>query len=193
MRKIMQDGDEIVDRPPRGQGAGLRIRYVLPRSTGLIDQGEAAPELEDKPIAASQENKMNWKKFEDHARRHMERFFSTTFSQRRPQASPKRFDFVSPDEQTIGDAKFLTLVHRVNLPPAKFMEIAGHVWLLEHTSAKRKFLVFGNQRKVAEWWLDKYGSLGTDVEFYFLDEQGNITNLKEGANKFLQRTAKSRR
>lgn len=34
------------------------------------------------------------------------------------------------------------------------MEIAGHVWLLERTTAQRRFLVFGNQRRVSEWWLE---------------------------------------
>jgi site-specific recombinase len=64
------------------------------------------------------------------------------------------------------------------LPPAKFMEIAGHVWLLERTRARRRFLVFGNQRRVSEWWLEKYGSLVTNVEFYFLADDGTLEQLR---------------
>ena len=49
--------------------------------------------------------------------------------------------------------------------------ITEHVWLLEHTKAKRKFLVFGNDRRVPELWLNDYGNLLKDVEFYFIDEE----------------------
>lgn len=31
MRNMMQDGDEILETPPQGQGANLTIRYKLPR------------------------------------------------------------------------------------------------------------------------------------------------------------------
>lgn len=90
----------------------------------------------------------------------------------------KRFDMVSPDGRIVGDAKFLTLVRGKGLPPAKFMEIAGHVWLLERVSASRRFLVFGNQRQVPEWWLKKYAMLVQNIEFYFLDETGAVEKLK---------------
>lgn len=85
---------------------------------------------------------------------------------------------MSPAEDIVGDAKYLTLVGSVKLPPAKFMEIAGHVWLLEKVPAKRRFLVFGNQRRVADWWLEKYGRLDTPVEFYFLADDGKLDRLK---------------
>lgn len=91
---------------------------------------------------------------------------------------PKRFDMVSPDRQAVGDAKYLTLVQRERIPPAKFMEIAGHVWLLERTQAARTFLVFGNQREVPEAWLKKYGGIAHSVEFYFLSDEGAIQRLK---------------
>ena len=48
---------------------------------------------------------------------------------------------VSLDEEFVGDAKFLTLVHGTRLPPAKFMEISGHVWLLERVEAKKSIFV----------------------------------------------------
>ena len=105
--------------------------------------------------------------------------FQTALHERQPAGSPKRFDLVSPAEDIVGDAKYLTLVRGVKLPPAKFMEIAGHVWLLERLlGAKRRFLVFGNQRRVAEWWLEKYGTLITTVEFYFLAEDGTVDRLR---------------
>lgn len=83
---------------------------------------------------------------------------------------PKRFDFVSEDGEIVGDAKFFTLVRGENLPPAKFSIIAEHVWLLEHTAAKKRVLIFGNDVRVPKRWLAKYGHLVKTVEFYFLDK-----------------------
>ena len=60
-------------------------------------------------------------------------------------------------------------------PQAKFMEITGHMWLLERTTARRRFLVFGNQRRVSEWWLEKCGG---GVEFYFLADDGTLDQLR---------------
>jgi len=99
------------------------------------------------------------------------------FTERNPTGFPKKFDMVSPDESVIGDAKFLTLVHGRSTPPAKLMEIAGHVWLLEKVRAKKRFLAFGNQREVPELWLRKYGVLAKDVEFYFIDNSGQVGKL----------------
>lgn len=115
---------------------------------------------------------MDWKEFEDLARRRMGDYLQVALAERRLRGFPKRFDMVSRDGKIVGDAKFLTLVQGSKLPPAKFMEIAGHVWLLERTPATRRFLVFGNQRRVAEWWLEKYGRFVEAVEFYFLDDDG---------------------
>ena len=120
---------------------------------------------------------MNWKEFQNFASREMGKHYGVHFSERNPTGFPKRFDMVSSDEQIIGDAKYLTLVRGIGLPPAKFMEIAGHMWLLEHVPAQRKFLVFGNQRDVAEMWLKKYGSLVQSIEFYFLAEDGKLALL----------------
>ena len=72
-------------------------------------------------------NHMDWKQFENHARKRMSQYFGVTLTEKNPIGFPKRFDMVSPDGTIVGDAKFLTLVHGQKLPPAKFMEIAGHV------------------------------------------------------------------
>lgn len=120
----------------------------------------------------------DWKKFEDFAREIMSQYFGVDLTERKLKGFPKSFDMVSPDEKIVGDAKFLTLVHRKKLPPAKFMEIAGHVWLLEKVKAKRRFLVFGNQKRVPEWWLEKYGNLVEGVGFYFIDDKENVERLK---------------
>lgn len=122
---------------------------------------------------------MNWREFEDLARVTMSRPLDVEMEERIPAGSPKRFDMVDLTGQIVGDAKYLTLVHGKKLPPAKFMEIAGHVWLLEQIPmARRRFLVFGNQKRVPEWWLEKYGMLVKKVEFYFLKDDGTLEQLR---------------
>ncbi len=118
-----------------------------------------------------------WQDFQKLATREMSKHFGVQFSEKNPSGFPKRFDMVSSDEQIVGDAKYLTLVHREKTPPAKFMEIAGHVWLLERVPAQKRFLVFGNQREVAEMWLERYRTLVTSVEFYFLTDDGHLDLL----------------
>jgi hypothetical protein len=121
-----------------------------------------------------------WKEFECLARSRMSQHFQVQLTERQPPDFPKRFDMVSEDFTIVGDAKFLTLVHGKKLPPAKFMEIAGHVWLLERLVAKERFLVFGNQRRVVEWWLEKYGNLVQTVSFYFLKPDRTLEPLTAG-------------
>jgi hypothetical protein len=120
---------------------------------------------------------MNWKEFEELARKVMTRYFGIELVEKNPKGFPKRFDMVSTDENTIGDAKYLTLVHRRKFPPAKMMEIAGHVWLLEKVNAKTRFLVFGNQRSVPEKWLEKYGKYARNIDFYFIDAHENVEKM----------------
>ena len=122
---------------------------------------------------------MNWKEFEDLARKIMTRCFGVRLIEKNPEGFPKRFDMVSSDENIIGDAKYLTLVHREKFPPAKMMEIAGHVWLLEKVNAKTRFLVFGNQRSVPEKWLEKYGNYVQNIDFYFIDAQQNLEKMRK--------------
>lgn len=85
---------------------------------------------------------------------------------------PKLLDLVSPDGRIVGDAKYYTLVGGQRLPPAKFSVIAEYVWLLEKTKTPATFLVFGNDRRVPELWLARYGGLVESVLFYFLSDNG---------------------
>ncbi len=89
----------------------------------------------------------------------------------------KQFDLVSTDETIVGDAKYYTAVNGTSLPPAKFATIAEYVWLLEKTKAKKRFLIFGNDRRVPEWWLDRYGNLLRGVQFFFLSDNGKLELL----------------
>jgi hypothetical protein len=112
--------------------------------------------------------KMNPSRFEEMARVVMSNHFQQELSPRKLQGFPKLFDLVSSDGTIIGDAKYLTMVGGTSIPPAKFATIAEYVWLLEKIPCKKKFLVFGNDKRVPEEWLKRYGNLVTDVEFYFI-------------------------
>lgn len=107
----------------------------------------------------------------------MSAYFGKALRQRRKQGWGKTFDLVSDDFQVVVDAKYYTLVKGKSLPPAKFSIIAEHVWMLEKTEAPQKFLVFGNDRRVPQLWLKKYGSLVDSVKFFFIAEDGNVEQL----------------
>ena len=115
--------------------------------------------------------------FEINARKAFTRKFGVLLKSGTAGDVPKKWDMVSKDGEIVGDAKYYTLVGGTRLPPAKFSTIAEHVWLLEKTGAKVKFLVFGNQIEVPKLWLEKYGKLVKDVKLYFLENSGKITLL----------------
>jgi hypothetical protein len=62
------------------------------------------------------------------------------------------------------------------------MEIAGHVWMLQVSSAKSRFLVFGNQREVPIEWLRRYGGWVEDLDFYFIGSNANVELLNPNSS-----------
>jgi len=121
------------------------------------------------------------KQFEEFARIILSKRFGVLLDPATLDRIPKLFDYVSPDKKIVGDAKFLTLVRGRSLPPAKFSNIAEHVWLLQKSDAERRFLVFGNDRNVPVKWLQKYAHMANDIEFYFLSKEGKLETLKSSA------------
>lgn len=169
MRKNMQLDDEVLSEPPSGVGASLTIRYCIPRNQSL--RALLKDSIVDEINSMQSYEQLSSAKFEETARRFMSKYFGVPLSQCKILNIPKLFDMVSDDGAIVGDAKYFTMVRGVSIPPAKFSVIAEHVWLLEKTPAKRKFLVFGNDRRVPLEWLKRYGHLVKDVTFYFLDMQ----------------------
>lgn len=111
--------------------------------------------------------------FEDAMRDIMSKYYKKGLSSGQIQSVPKLFDLVSDDKDVVGDVKYLTMVRGESLPPAKFSVIAEHVWLLEKIDATNKFLIFGNDRRVPEEWLKRYGRLVKDIDFFFYDTKNN--------------------
>ena len=128
-------------------------------------------------LATTVEERLTPHRFEDLARNVMSRHFGVSLTAGQVSGVHKEWDMVSPDGDIVGDAKYFTLVHGQRLPPAKFSIIAEHVWLLEKSGALVTFLVFGNERKVPELWLQRYGNLVSGVSFYFLSDEGDLERL----------------
>jgi len=118
------------------------------------------------------------REFEKFAKEVMSRYFGVRLEKRRKSGWPKEFDLVSPDYRIVGDAKYYTMIRGERLPPAKFSTISEHVWMLENIDADTKFLVFGNDKRVPLEWLKRYGYLVKTVKFYFIDENGNVEELR---------------
>jgi hypothetical protein len=88
-----------------------------------------------------------YKEFQKLAEIMMGKHFGVPLTERRIPGVPKLFDLVSPDHMIVGDAKYLSLVNGVSPPPAKLMEITGHVWQLEQTKAGIRFLVLATSAR----------------------------------------------
>ena len=84
---------------------------------------------------------------------------------------------MSEDGGIVGDAKYYSMVKGERFPTAKISVITEHVWLLEKTNARQKFLVFGNDRRVPAAWLERFGELVNGINFYFLSDDDELTKL----------------
>lgn len=115
--------------------------------------------------------------FERLAETAMSRYFGVSLRPGRLPHIPKTFDFVSGDQMTVGDAKFYTLVNGTSTPPAKFSVIAEYIWLLERVPASTRFLVFGNDVRVPQRWLQTYATLKPRCDFYFLTSDARVEIL----------------
>lgn len=150
---------------------GREWLFFLSESAGNLLQspGQTAPGTPLPRLTAAQ--------FENLARGVFGQRYGEPLSPREIPGVPKLFDLVSPDGAIVGDAKYYTMVGGQHLPPAKFSIIAEHVWLLEKTQARNKFLVFGNDIEVPKRWLARYGHLCRKVDFFFLSDEGKVHNL----------------
>lgn len=160
-----------------GRRVGREWRFSGGTTSTTVSNKKAPIQSENKRPT---EQKLTPSEFEQLCGEVMSKELGAALSAGKIQGVHKQFDLVSDDGQIVGDAKYYTAVRGTGLPPAKFATIAEYVWLLEKTAAKRRFLVFGNDRRVPEWWLDRYGNL-TDVEFYYVSDTGVIAPLNQSA------------
>jgi len=122
---------------------------------------------------------MTAKDFERFAQMRMSEYFGVDLNYGKKDDWPKLFDLVSKDYGIVGDAKYFSMVRGKFLPSAKLSVISEHVWMLEKIDADKTFLVFGNDIRVPQAWLKRFGRYINSVEFYFLSNDGKLTILEK--------------
>ena len=165
-QSLMKDGHV------KGRRTG-RKWYFSAENQQVASPGQQHPKKNQKKRAATS-GTLSPAAFEGLCQKVMSKRLDIVLRPARLEGVLKKFDLVSADETIVGDAKYYTAVNGTSLPPAKFATIAEYVWLLEKTRAEKKFLVFGNDRRVPEWWLERYGNLLENVQFYFLTDEGKL-------------------
>ncbi len=157
---------------------GRRMVEFVKTGLAMIDDG-ANDDQEVKGYSSNSNTKhlREAAVFQELARRIMSKYFGVELREGKKPDWPKKFDFVSSDYSIVGDAKHYTMVRGKDYPSAKLSNISEHVWLLEKTDARIRFLVFGNDKRVPVTWLKKYGKINEYVDFYFIDDQGNLEKL----------------
>lgn len=170
----------MITRELAGRGLLTKFRrghewvFVLKESNDVLF---SSPGRSNPAKIAAGSSTLSHQEFEQLARQVMGRHFAVPLVEASVPGVPKRFDMVSDDFEVVGDAKYYTMVCGKALPSAKFATIAEHVWLLEKTNAKQRFLVFGNDMEVPVRWLKRYGELVSSVMFFFLGDSGELTQL----------------
>lgn len=148
----------------------------LKKSSWLVAEGsEIHPDLMPEPPASV------WKpsvfvpaEFEVLAREKISELFCVRLTYGTVGQVPGVFDFASADGQVVGEAKYLGLATDME---QVFALINARVWLMEKTGAKYRFLVFGKDMRAPRLWLDRYGSLLTGTDVYFLSDAGELAQL----------------
>jgi hypothetical protein len=87
------------------------------------------------------------------------------------------FDLVSADKKICGEVNYFALVRGLGSPIAKLALIGEQLWLLERTTAKKKFLLFGNDPKMPALWLQRFGHIERSVDFFFLSDSGVLEKI----------------
>jgi hypothetical protein len=172
-RRLMKSG--LIDGEQRGREWFFRF-HNGPTS------GKTS--ITERQLSRSSGSPADCRIFESLARRLLSAYFGMSLAAGSLPDVPKKFDLVSADGAVVGDAKYFDMVRGTGMPPAKFSVIAEHVWLLEKTNARCKFLVFGNNRRVPTLWLKKYGHLACEVVFLFLDDKGALEVLSDVGGAF---------
>ncbi len=92
----------------------------------------------------------------------------------------QEFDFISPTAEILGHSFYFSPQKGFHLPLAKFAVVSELIWIMEMTPAQHKFIVFGYDIEIPVRWLNRFGSLTHQIDFYFLSDDGkNLDHLNE--------------
>lgn len=112
------------------------------------------------------------KDFKRIAQQIMSSYFNTDLSPRKKPTWPRIFNLVSSSYSIVGDSKRYSILDDDKIPPSYFSSITEQIWILEKISAKIKFLVFGGYKRVPKHWLKLFGNYNSEIEFYFIHNNG---------------------
>ncbi len=150
---------------------GPPIKSAVRRKRSEPEEVPKAPLIRDSYLYYHSE-------FEEVVAKSLGRLFGVEFGPSSDQAHPREFAFASSDGRLLGDIIYGTMVAGRGLSKAKYSEISETVWLLEKSPAETRFVVFGHQIQVPEFWLQKYGHVPSDVWIFFCDHLGILTRLR---------------
>lgn len=113
---------------------------------------------------------LDYQKFEIKAKEKFEKIFG--FSLRSAgvniNGKEKSFDMVNLNKRVVGDAKYYRNTKGGNMPAAKRSTANEYVWLLQKLNKNvHKFLVIGEDRKMAEKYVKDFSPWLEEVEIYF--------------------------
>lgn len=116
--------------------------------------------------------------FECLAKKVLSQYFGVAFDHRSFPGIPADFDLVSDDCTLVGDVKYLNLDSSKRILPDQFADVFEHACFLNHVSAERKFMVFGNPEGIIPTeLLDHFRRTMQNVEFFFLFNDGKLEAL----------------
>lgn len=94
---------------------------------------------------------------------------------------PKPFPLVNEDETIVGDKTYAKMLKGGKTPYAVHSTISETVWLLQNTDAEHRFIIFGNDRRVPQTWIDRFGHLANGITFHYLETDGQLEVIKPEA------------
>lgn len=142
----------------------------------FVNDSEGIEIRERKPVERDLTSREGWSSAADDA---MQNHLSVGLLKRELDLLPKALPLVSRNQEVVGDKTFAKMLDGGRIPYAVHATISESVWLLQQVDADRTFIVFGNDREVPETWIERFGHLATGVEFYFLDDDGELELMKE--------------
>lgn len=128
---------------------------------------------------------MDWKEFEDIARKAIQKELGCTLSNDTLDITgkSKNFDLVNKSKRIVGDIKYYSMTKGGNTPSAKFSTLNEYAWLMQRlensTEYKwKKIFVIGPDLNMIKKYLKTYERWLDDIEIYYCSKSGKIDRMK---------------
>ncbi len=127
----------------------------------------------------------DWVKFENVARTALQKELGCILSNGKVNITGKvkDFDLVNIDEKIVGDIKHYKRTESGNNPSAKFSTLNEYVWLMQRLEQSqkvkwRKILVVGEDLKMLQTYVHRYGAWLDDIQIYYCSNDGSLTKIR---------------